>query len=236
MTVTEEIGEAGRKMYRVEDKFNCGASEMYCLQKRLDGVLRSDSNENSADGYSVSSLYFDDLAESCLADTINGDRIRRKYRIRIYGHSLDTIKLEVKEKLDNRVWKKSRSITREELYKLMRCECIEAAPTMEDAAALFNLAIQTSGLRPRVIVTYERKAFIYEAGNVRITLDRNIRSSRDVERFGEPGIQYDYLRETDAVVEMKYDEFIPDFILQLLELGNMRQTAYSKYQICRERY
>ncbi|MBD5475188.1 MAG: polyphosphate polymerase domain-containing protein [Lachnospiraceae bacterium] len=223
-------------MYRVEDKFNCGAREMYCLQKRLCSVLRSDFNENSVDGYSVSSLYFDDLEESCLADTVNGDRIRRKYRIRIYNHSFDSIKLEVKEKLDNRVLKKSKNITRQELYKLINCECIEEVSAMDDAATLFNLAIKTSGLRPRVIISYERKAFIYETGNVRITLDRNIRCSRDVKHFGESDILYDLLRDNDSVLEVKYDEFIPDFILQLLELGNMQQTTYSKYQICRERY
>lgn len=223
-------------MYRVEDKFSCGEAAMYCLQKRLENVLRSDSNEDSAEGYSVSSLYFDDFTESCFRDTVEGSRVRRKYRIRIYNHSLNTIKLEVKEKLDNRVRKKSRNITEEELRKLMCGECIESLPSMEDPAALFNLAIQTSILRPRLIVTYERKAYIYEPGNVRITLDRNIRACDRVEYFGRSDIPYDFLREQDEILEMKYDEFIPEFILQLLELGNMQQISYSKYQLCCERY
>ena len=94
-------------MYRVEDKFFCKETEMYCLQKRLSSVLQSDSNESSDEGYSVCSLYFDDLDNSCLTDTVEGNRVRRKYRARIYNHSLETIKLEVKEKLDNRVRKKS---------------------------------------------------------------------------------------------------------------------------------
>lgn len=223
-------------MYRVEDKFNCSTQEMYCLQKRLGSVLRPDSNENSEEGYSISSLYFDDLQESCLVDTVEGNSIRRKYRIRIYNHSLDVIKLEVKEKLNNRVWKKSRNITKEELWKLVNSECIDSQPTMEDPAMLFNLAIQMYGLRPKVIVTYERKAFVYNTGNVRITLDRNIRSSNSVEQFGMADIAYDFFREQNEIVEMKYDEFIPQFILQLLELGNMQQISYSKYRLCRERY
>ena len=223
-------------MYRVEDKFCCKETEMYCLQKRLSCVLQSDSNESSTEGYSVCSLYFDDLDNSCLADTVEGNRIRRKYRARIYNHSLDTIKLEVKEKLDNRVRKKSRNITEKELLKLMNGECIECRPTMEDPAALFNLAIQTNHLAPKVIVTYERKAFIFEPGNVRITLDRNVRSSKRVESFGKPDISYDFFVEQDKIIEMKYDEFMPDFILQLLELENMQQIAYSKYQLCREKY
>ena len=223
-------------MYRVEDKFFCKETEMYCLQKRLDSVLQSDSNENSTEGYSVCSLYFDDLDDSCLSDTVEGNRIRRKYRARIYNHSLDTIKLEVKEKLDNRVRKKSKNITEKELLQLMNGECIECQPTMEDPATLFNLAIQTNHLAPKVIVTYERKAFIFEPGNVRITLDRNVRSSKRVESFGKSDISYDFFVERDKIIEMKYDEFMPEFILQLLELENMQQIAYSKYQLCREKY
>ncbi|MCM1174927.1 MAG: polyphosphate polymerase domain-containing protein [Blautia sp.] len=223
-------------MYRVEDKFSCGGAEMYCLRKRLESVLQSDSNEDDGGGYSVSSLYFDDYMGSCLSDTVEGDRVRRKYRIRIYNHSLDTIKLEVKEKLDNRVRKKSRTITEEELRKLMRGECIESLPSMEDPAALFNVAVQKDLLRPKLIVAYERKAYVYAPGNVRVTLDRNIRGCDRIECFGRPDISYDFLREQDEILEVKYDGFIPDFILQLLELGSMQQISYSKYQLCCERY
>lgn len=223
-------------MYRVEDKFCCTELEMHELQSRLSCVLQPDSNENNMEGYSISSLYFDDLEDSCLSDTVDGNRIRSKYRIRIYNQSLDVIKLEVKEKLDNRVCKKSKNITQTELQKLLHGECISSSQSMEDPAMLFNLAIKTAGLRPRVVVTYERKAFIFGPGNVRITLDRNIRSSSDVESFGKREIAYDFLHEMDRVLEVKYDEFMPGFLLQILELGNMQQIAYSKYQLCRERY
>ena len=138
--------------------------------------------------------------------------------------------------MDNRVRKKSRNITEEELRKLMNGECIRSQSSMEDPATLFNLAIQMDILRPKVIVTYERKAFVFAPGNVRITLDRNIRSSNYVEHFGDSEISFDFLKEQDEIVEVKYDEFIPEFILQLLELGNMQQIAYSKYKLCRERY
>ncbi len=223
-------------MYRVEDKFCCNAAELYYLQERLSYVLPSDSHESDAQGYKVSSLYFDDLNDSCLMDTVEGYRIRRKYRIRIYNDSLDSIKLEVKEKLGNRIYKMSKNITRKEMEKLICGECIESSDAQDDPATLFNLAVTTTGLCPKVIVTYERKAFVFGPGNVRITLDRNIRGSKDILRFGDKEMEYDFIRERDAVLEVKYDEFMPHFILQLLELGNMQQTAYSKYQLCRELY
>jgi SPX domain-containing protein involved in vacuolar polyphosphate accumulation len=211
-------------------------SEMYRIQEMLGMVMKADSNESNTDGYSISSLYFDDLEDSCLKDTTAGNALRNKYRIRIYNHSLDIIKLEIKEKRDSRIRKISKNITKEQMWKLLQGECIEDNVSMNDPATLFNLAIKTRGLRPKVIVTYERKAFIYQAGNVRITLDRNVRANNCPEDFGKAEICYDWLREQDAVLEVKYDEFIPMFLLQLLEIGNLQQTSYSKYQLCRERY
>ena len=221
-------------MYRVEDKYCCTATELIALQARIGTVLRPDENEGGSEGYSITSLYFDDLRDSCLRDTEDGVNRRNKYRIRIYNNALNVIKLEVKTKQDNRILKFSRSISIAEMKRLMNGECIEDSASMEDPATLFNLVIKTQGLRPRVIVSYERKAFVYEPGNVRITFDRNIRAGGRVEEFGQKNISYEFLREYDKVLEVKYDEFIPDFLLQLLELGNMQQTAYSKYQLCRE--
>ncbi len=222
-------------MYRVEDKYNCSAAELITLQSRMEAVLRPDVNEGGPEGYRITSLYFDDFEDSCLRDTEDGVNRRSKYRIRIYNDSLDVIKLEVKTKQDNRIQKRSRSISIADMKRLMNGEDIEDTASGDDPATLFNLAIKTQGLRPRVIVTYERKAYVYEPGNVRITFDRNVRASGRVEAFGEKNISYDFLQECDKVLEVKYDEFIPDFLLQLLELGNMQQSAYSKYQLCRER-
>lgn len=221
-------------MYRVEDKYNCTEAQMTLLQSRMEAALRSDVNEGGPQGYSIESLYFDDLADSCLQDTVDGVNRRSKYRIRIYNGSLDVIKLEVKTKRDNRILKRSKTITKEQMESLMRGECIEDGASVEDPATLFNLAIRTQGLRPKVIVAYERKAYVYEPGNVRITFDRNVRASRHVESFGQKNTSYDFLREYDKVLEVKYDEFIPGFLLQLLETGNMQQTAYSKYQLSME--
>ncbi len=148
------------------------------LQSRMEAALRSDVNEGGSDGYRISSLYFDDIRDSCLQDTVDGVNRRNKYRIRIYNDSLDVIKLEVKSKKNNRIQKRSKTISKAQMESLMRGECIEDGASAKDPATLFNLAIRTQGLRPKVIVTYERKAYVYEPGNVRITLDRNVQIGR----------------------------------------------------------
>ena len=93
-------------MYRVEDKYICSIRDMLYLDARLKTVLRTDDNQKNNDGYTITSVYFDDYQDQCLMDTVQGRQIREKYRIRIYNKSFSMIKLEVKHKRNNRVHKK----------------------------------------------------------------------------------------------------------------------------------
>ncbi len=220
--------------YRAEDKFLCSEMEMRILQARIGAVLKSDANQGGDFGYQVTSLYFDDIEDSCLLDVESGVSIRQKYRVRIYNRSLQTIKLEVKLKRYNRVAKKSASITDKQLEALMSGRCIEdIAPAADNPVTLFNAAISQRGLRPRVIVEYDRKAYVFPSGNVRITFDRNVRASKDIWQFGRDGMIFTPVSGMNNVLEVKYDEFLPGFIAQLLEMGNMNQTSFSKYRMCR---
>ncbi len=224
-------------MYRVEDKYSCTVQELAILQARIDTILKPDYHQANDEGYSIISVYFDDIYDTHLCDAIDGNSVRDKYRIRIYNNSFDLIKLEVKSKKYNRILKKSSSITFNQMQQLLQGKCIEDRHSLDDPATLFNIAIKQRNLSPKIIVAYERKAYVYDAGNVRITFDRNVRTSKQIELFGDTQLIYDILgKESNAVLEVKYDEFIPNFILQVLELGNMRQTSFSKYRLCREIY
>ncbi|MBQ7705473.1 MAG: polyphosphate polymerase domain-containing protein [Selenomonadaceae bacterium] len=220
-------------MYRVEDKYVLPMTDFWLLRNRIETILSPDSNSNEA-GYKISSVYFDDISDTHLRDTVDGNPIRQKYRIRIYNDSFKVIKLEVKFKQYNRVLKKAQKISAAELSKLLNGETIESPNDLDNARTLFNLAIVERGLRPKVIVTYERRAFIYPAGNVRITFDSNLRGSNQLKYFGDKNLVYDYPEGTGTVLEVKYDEFLPKFIAQSLEINSMWQTANSKYRICRE--
>lgn len=222
-------------MYRVEDKYVISDDRLWILEQRIAMLLPIDSLSDEA-GYKISSLYFDDITDSMLADTLDGNPFRDKFRIRIYNDSFSIIKLEVKRKKYNRVTKVSSEITMDELQALVSGRTIPDQNGLNDARTLFNLAIKTRGLIPKIIVTYDRKAYIYESGNVRITFDRNIRASDQCELFGKHTINYDLSENSSSVLEVKYDEFIPRFIMQVLETGNMIQTSNSKYGICREIY
>ena len=89
-------------------------------------------------------------------------------------------------------------------------------------------------LKPKIIVEYDRTAFISKVGNIRITFDKNIRTSNKVKRFFEDNIYASPINDLNThVLEVKYDEFIPQYILSTLELNTLRQTSYSKYYLSR---
>lgn len=221
-------------MYRVEDKYLCSEKDMLLLQSRVKAVLPPDPHAAGA-AYRITSLYFDDERDSRLADSEDGVSYRNKYRIRIYNNSADVIRLEVKYKAYSRIYKKSRAVTREEAEKLIAGECIDdPEPSLDNPVTLFNLAIRQELLRPRIVIDYTRDAYVFTPGNVRITFDRNIRASRNPAGFLRSACAYSPLRDTDKILEVKYDEMLPGFIARLLESGNMNQVAYSKYRLVRE--
>lgn len=221
-------------MYRVEDKYMCTEKDMLLLQSKIRAVLEPDTYSQN-DSYMVTSIYFDDRTDSHLADSEDGNSFRDKYRIRIYNRSFDLIKLEVKYKAYNRVYKKSKTISKQMAERLIAGDTVEDTDrTVDSPVTLFNLAISRDLLRPKTVVEYDRSAYIFRPGNVRITFDRNIRSSSDISGFMKGEYGFTPVDEMDRILEVKYDEFIPGFILQLLENGNMIQTSYSKYRLSRE--
>lgn len=222
-------------MLRVEDKYVIPKNDFYELHERVKAILEPDVYSHVG-GYSISSLYFDDILDTDYYNTVSGNPCRKKHRVRIYNDSLDNIKLEVKDKNYNRIEKASCSITQAQLLRLQRGEVIEWGKSRDDPRSAFNEAIACGCLKPKVIVSYSRSAYVYEPGNTRITFDSDIRASNDIESFGTGSTRYDYPRGENYVLEVKYDEFIPDFILQALEIDSMRQTSYSKYRVCRDIY
>lgn len=221
-------------MYRVEDKYRCLERDMLLLQSRVKIVTRPDAGAGAAP-YRITSLYFDDYRDSCLAETEDGVGFRSKYRIRIYNNSADLIKLEVKDKTYNRIRKKTAIISREDAEKLIAGECIEdPKESADNPVTLFNLAIRQNLLRPRIVIDYNRTAYTFSPGNVRITFDRDIRASLDTGKFLDCGCAYTPMKDGDRVLEVKYDEMLPGFIARLLETGNMNQTTFSKYETGRQ--
>ena len=95
----------------------------------------------------------------------------------------------------------------------------------------FYAKLRYQRLEPRVLVSYVREPYVYKAGNVRVTFDSKIRTSLYHRDFLSEKISDISATDNpqDMLLEIKYDEFLPEIIKSLLQVPNLRQQAFSKY-------
>ena len=220
--------------YRHEFKYFITAQEIAILKPRLSAVAHLDPHTGKDGRYTIRSLYFDSYADRCFYENEDGTDPREKFRIRIYNGSAERIRLECKRKERSKTLKTSCKLSRQQCEQLMRGEAPRDIGADQNVLRKLVILMQTELFRPKVIVEYDRIPYIERLGNVRVTFDTNIRSSTDVARFLEPVIPTrQILQSGQHLIEVKFDEFLPDTIRRVLEIGSLTQTAFSKYYLCR---
>lgn len=223
------------KKYRHELKYICTAAELAMIQGRIHHLIPLDSHVGEDGMYQIRSLYFDDYYDRCYYENENGTDPREKFRIRIYNGKTDKISLELKKKERGKTLKLSCPLTEEQCRTLMRGEVLPEDPDYPTVLQKLLLLMRTTLMRPKIIVEYDRVPYVYRLGNVRITLDKNISSSAAVDTFLDPAIhKRPIMPAGQHVLEVKFDEFLPDYIYRALQLRNLRQTAFSKFYLCRK--
>lgn len=221
--------------YRHELKYEITDAQLQMLKNRIRHLIPPDPHVGPRGAYTIRSLYFDDCTDRCMRENEDGTDPREKFRIRIYNASSRRITLECKRKERGKTHKTSCPLTVEQTRTLMEGKPLPDIASQPPLLRKLTLQMLTRRMRPVVIVEYERIPFVYKGGNVRITLDTNIASSSQVERFLDPEIpKRPVLPAGQQLLEVKYDEYLPDFIYRNLQLHSLRQTAFSKYYICRK--
>ena len=218
------------KIARNEWKFLLTEGEAAEFLNRFSGVLPFDEHHPEDGTYMIRSLYFDDERDSCLKDNLAGNPRRYKYRVRYYNNAADELHLERKEKNLDRCGKHTCRLSREEYEALCAGDVsaihYENEPLLRD----FCAAVLMRRFTPKVIVEYERTAFVDPTTNIRVTIDRAVNCSDDCAAFTEGGYNsYPVLQGDARVLEVKFDAILPGYIRRVLDTGSYRQTAFSKY-------
>lgn len=221
---------------RHEEKYICSESQLRIIESNLRSLLDSDINQD-AEGYEVRSVYFDTETDRMYEEGLDGLERRNKYRIRIYNGNSDVIKLEKKTSIRNLKRKKTALIEKDYVEGLLLNSEIESVLEYEKESLLqeFTMLRKTELLRPKAIVCYDRKAFVSDIGNIRITLDRNIRTTEQVTDFFEDNLLYHRVLPPHMhLLEVKYDGILPGYLVRVLNFRNMERTSFSKYVLSRE--
>lgn len=221
--------------YRNEWKYVISNNEIEMIQNKLDKVLNLD--EHAKDGiYVIHSLYFDDLNSTCMRENDAGSFSRFKWRIRYYGEEKSYITLERKEKLFGMCRKKTCRLSLDDYEKIISNQISDLLwSTDNKLLKLFCVDILDRRFEPKVIIDYERKAYVELVSNVRITFDMNISASNEVDKFLDGGyLKYPITNKDEHVLEIKFDDILPSYVKQATYIGTLRQDNFSKYYLGRQ--
>lgn len=221
--------------YRHEFKYLCTDAQLAMLEVRLMGIMQKDIHTGPDGRYLIKSLYFDDIDDRCFMENEDGTAPREKYRIRIYNNDPGRISLECKRKENDKINKISCLLTKAQYDWLVFEKDSGQIDELPELAKKLLILKMCSKMEPKVIVSYERVPYVYKNGNVRITFDRNITSSCKIEDFfRENAGKRLVLPSGQQLLEVKYDEYLPDHIYHALSLADMPRIAFSKYYLCRK--
>jgi len=220
--------------YRYELKFEIPSYQADTLKKQLGVLMQMDSHSISNEySYDIRSIYFDDINSSAFYDKIDGVEYRSKYRIRIYNLDDHIIKFECKHKDENMTYKQACDIDLDTCEKLLSGDYLDIE-NRDQLVSQFIANSYTTMLRPSVIVDYRRTAFTYPMSEIRITFDEDIASGRySTELFNDIIPTYPVYPKGISVMEVKFNEFIPDHLLAVLQSVQKVKTAISKFAMCR---
>ena len=229
--MTIEPGKA--PSLRHEWKHQINPQEDLVLSQRLGKLFPRDGNAGPDGAYRVTSLYFDTPYDSALREKLDGVNRREKFRLRYYGTDLSFLRLEKKYKVNGLCGKRSARLTREQAERLLRGDARFLLDSGDALLLELYSKIQGQGLRPKTIVRYDREAFLYAPGNVRITLDRDIRTGLGSVDFLNPGVFCVRAAGPGTVLEVKYDAFLPEIVRMAVQVPGRQAAACSKYALCR---
>ncbi len=218
--------------YRHEWKHEITLLDRLVLRQRLRAAARPDGH--ARDGrYFIRSLYFDNLADKALREKLDGVDRREKFRIRYYDYDTSLIRLEKKSKRNGLGRKASVPLTAEEAGALAEGRWDWMPASGRDLVLELYSKMKSQGLRPRTIVDYTREAFVYAPGNVRVTLDYDIRTGLRCTDFLNPNCVTVPAGDAPAILEVKWDAYLPAVIQDAVQLPGRRTGAFSKYAACR---
>ena len=219
--------------FRHEWKHEINAADLIILRQRLRAVMRTDPH--AADGkYRIRSLYFDNNEDKALREKLDGVNIREKFRIRLYNNDPSVIHLEKKSKRGGLGSKHLVSITAKETQRIISGDIDWMHDDERELLQELHQKMRAQGLKPRTIVDYTREPFIFPAGNVRVTLDYDIRTGLCSTDVLSPDCLTVPVPGNPAVLEVKCDEFLPDVIRDIVQLEGRRTGAFSKYAASRQ--
>lgn len=218
---------------RLELKYYFHTDDLRDIKNYLNASMITDPNDQSEDGYKITSLYFDTVDDDDLNQKLDGIIYREKYRVRIYNDDCKFGKFEIKRKLNNCIQKVSIDLSEKEIEEIINNDysCLDKF----EKISYVSSRMKYLSYKPKTIVSYYRKAFFLPINNIRITLDTSLCTY---------GFETNLFKIADMapisiqkngyqILEIKYEDYIPEYITDFLMSKSTVRSSISKYALSR---
>ena len=220
------------KHYRHEWKHEISYADLLTIRTRMSAVAIPDPH--AIEGrYLIRSLYFDNNKDKALREKIDGVNMREKFRIRYYNLDPSIIHLEKKSKVNGLGTKYSADLTADETQKIVDGDIDWMLKSGRSLIKELYCKMRYQGMKPMTVVDYTREPFIFGPGNVRVTLDYDIKTGLADTDFLKPDFVTIPAGDAPIILEVKWDAYLPDIIRDAVQLLGCRSGAFSKYAQCR---
>lgn len=220
------------KNYRHEWKHEISYMDLLTIRQRMSAIAEADPH--TIDGkYLIRSLYFDNLYDKALREKVDGVNMREKFRIRYYNLDTSVIHLEKKSKVNGLGTKYSAFLTPQQAQSIVDGDIEWMISSESSLIQELYCKMKYQGMQPMTIVDYTREPFIYGPGNVRVTLDYDIRTALKCTDFLNPECITIPAGDAPIILEVKWDAYLPEIIRDAVQLPGVRGEAFSKYAQCR---
>jgi len=223
------------KVFRHELKYYMKKKYAYELTEMIKKFMKKDEFNGDNNEYYIRSLYFDTYSNIDYYNKIIGVSERKKIRLRLYDLESSTVKLEVKNRYGPYMMKETVTISSEDARELISGSSNSLLSYQSNTANSVYHYMHDTLYRPTLLVDYEREAYTYPFDNIRVTIDKNVRvSTYDFNLFNNLTNMIPVLEADVFILEIKYDNMIPNFLLNLISSIPSIRLSISKYCMGRQ--
>ena len=199
-------------------------------------IYRENINSNKLDTKENEyNTYFDDIYNSAYYDKIDGINEREKFRIRIYNDDDNFIRLEKKEKRFGLTFKTQTTISKQEYEDIINDNYNDITNIKNELLKELLIKKKLNNLKPSVIVEYDRYALNGMVEDLRITFDENIKTQRfHTNLLKNTSLNFAVMNKDEIVLEIKFNDYIPQHILAIINSIPSIRIAVSKFALCCE--
>jgi SPX domain protein involved in polyphosphate accumulation len=222
---------------RLECKYLVGEDEARRIRRSITPFVRPDSHaaDRPQHSYPISSLYLDADGFTLYRETIEGKKSRFKLRVRTYSDAPELpVFAEIKRREKGIVRKMRCPIGRELLSAILAGTAAEPDDLDERQRTAFRefcRLVLAQSARPRVLVRYDREAWVAADGSdTRVTFDRGLRTLRaeaPIVLVDAPGFRA--VEARGVVLELKFNDRCPSWLQNVVRRHSLRRISFSKY-------